>query len=225
LGDYAAALSFWLRMNESRISGVVFVENSGYPLDELREVAIRANQYGREVEFLDASKLMPQHLFHYGFDELLMINEACFNSKLLRVSPHFVKTTGRLTFPRLPRLLNRLPPDYLFAVDCRLGGLFKKEQNLYACTELMLFDTEFYRHRMAALLPTLFGDDVTHLEKAIVSVLALFPGTDRHVLRWPVSVRKVGVGAHWNKPYGSAVETAKETARAVLRPLVPGLWI
>jgi len=37
LGEYQGALEFWLSLSEPRIKGIVFAENTGYPLDSLRE--------------------------------------------------------------------------------------------------------------------------------------------------------------------------------------------
>ena len=39
LKDYQRGLEFWLKLDEPRIGGVVFADNSGYPLDVLQQSA------------------------------------------------------------------------------------------------------------------------------------------------------------------------------------------
>jgi hypothetical protein len=83
LADYSTALDFWLRLNEPRIQQIVFVENSGFPLDEFRRVVATANIYKRDVEFLQsASNWCPPEV-HYGWAELAMVDRAIEESKHL----------------------------------------------------------------------------------------------------------------------------------------------
>jgi hypothetical protein len=51
LADYKWALEFWLTIKSDQIVGIVFAENSGYPLDELKELAARCARKVRDVEF------------------------------------------------------------------------------------------------------------------------------------------------------------------------------
>ena len=70
LNDYKKALDYWLIYPDQRISGIVFVENSGYNLDDLRELVAHGNVYQRKVEFLqyEANEIPP--VLHYGYSEV-----------------------------------------------------------------------------------------------------------------------------------------------------------
>src|ERR1700735_4149006 len=52
LEDYKRALRFWLRYPHPAASRILFLENSGADLSELRAIAETENPFDREVEFL-----------------------------------------------------------------------------------------------------------------------------------------------------------------------------
>ena len=117
LADYATALRFWLRLRDPRIGAVVFADNSGHPLDSLRDLAAAEAPAGLPVEFHSFDFPAPSPNLSYGHPEMQLVNAALDASPALARLPFFAKVTGRYRYPGLPRLLDRLPPDYRVAVD------------------------------------------------------------------------------------------------------------
>ncbi|NJL09515.1 MAG: hypothetical protein HC908_02810 [Calothrix sp. SM1_7_51] len=52
LQDYENSLKFWLTLNDSRIKKLIFIDNSGYPLDSLIQTAESNNIWQRKYEFI-----------------------------------------------------------------------------------------------------------------------------------------------------------------------------
>ena len=225
LEDYRKALHFWLHIDEPRITAIVFVDNSAYPLDELKNLARESNPFNRQVEFMSVAPHEKSRDFTYGHAELAMLDEVVRRSPLILSCAHFVKATGRLQFAGMSRLLDELPPDYVFAVDCRLSGLFSKQQNLYASTQLMFFSVDFYRNHVLDSALRLFTFPQYYFENAIFACVAQCQGLRGAVFRWPVSIQKIGFSGNPQRDYASRKERHKEVLRGWLRRVVPGLWI
>jgi hypothetical protein len=224
LGDYQAGLRFWLGVRDARIGNVVLVENSGYPLDSLREIVAEENPFRRDVEFLRApTRSYPAHV-NYGFAELDMLETVVHDSAVLASSTYFIKANGRLRFPNISRLLDRLPENYLFAVDSRRGYLHAGHDQPYVTTQLMLFSTTFYRANVLGRGATLMNE-TGHLEAFFYNALGPFQDTPGAILRWPINAPPVGYAAHWRKSYDSPRQRAMNLGRAVLRRVAPGVWL
>jgi hypothetical protein len=224
LGDYCKGLRFWLELDEPRIDRLVFVENSGYPLDALRNLAATTNPWQRQVEFLSLNDNRYPRDAHYGYAELSMIDEALVASTALRTATHFIKATGRLTFPTVGRLLKRLPPDCMFAVDCRNSTLLTRLPQLFVSTQLMVFSTAFYKKHLHGSKAEL-KQPLSHIEKLFYWKLLGFKGQPGAMLRWPVNVAPEGVAAHWDKDYSSPKHKIINAARQLSRVLFPNWWI
>ena len=148
LRDYCDGLRFWLEVKEPHITGVVFVENSGHSLDDLRKLAAETNPWRRKIDFVSLDDNDYPADGHYGYAELGMIDQALCTSKLMQDASHFIKASGRLTFPGIGRLLRRIPSDCLFAVDCRDNSFLTKLPQVFVSSQLMIFSTAFYREKM-----------------------------------------------------------------------------
>jgi hypothetical protein len=224
LRDYEAGLRFWLRLEDRRLGDVVVVENSGYPLDALRAIAKDDNPLQRQVEFVAAeTKSYPAHV-HYGYAELDMLETVLKDSTLLRNTQYFVKANGRLRFPSISNLLDRLPADYLFAVDARRPLVPGGPRETYVTTQLMLFSTAFYRAKVLGRGAQLMNE-TGHLEAFFYNALGPFQGAPGAILRWPINVPPVGQAAHWRKSYDAPRQRAVNLGRAMLRKVAPEVWL
>jgi hypothetical protein len=224
LGDYLEGLRFWLELNDERVSDIVFVENSGHSLEALRNLAQSPNYRSKTVEFIS----LPDNDYpadaHYGYAELRMVDQAFDVSELLQRSTHFIKATGRLSFPDISRLLHRLPSGFVCAVDSRSNALFCRVPQIFVSTQLMIFSIPFYRATLYGARNELGGAE-SHIENLFYRKLMPYKGTDGAILRWPVNVSPRGVAAHWEKNYGSRKQKAIDAARAILRIAIPNWWI
>jgi hypothetical protein len=91
LEDYKQAFRLWLACPD--VKSIVVVENSGFDLTVLAEMASRVP--GKNVEFL--SFVCPDFdgSLGKGYGEMLCLEHCLQYSKLLALSPRFLKVTGR----------------------------------------------------------------------------------------------------------------------------------
>lgn len=223
--DYKQALEYWLRLPDPRIEKIVFVENSGYPLDALKVHCEAYNPKDKQVEFLSFCCNNYPEGVHYGYAELDMLDKAVASSRLIAKSDCLIKTTGRLTFPAISKLLDRLPPEYLFVVDCRDKTPFKNYLHPWTTTQLMVFSTRFYKQYIYQTAKLEFGGGVTHLEDAIYRRLVKFKEMSGAIYRFPINVDPVGFAAHWEKNYRSPKQRLLNSIRAAIRKIYPRMWL
>lgn len=226
LSDYLASIKFWLNYDDPRITAIVFVENSGYDLSSLIEFTRASNPNKRPIEFLQlAASPIPNGL-HYGYSELEMIDYAFKNSQLIQSCNFFIKTTGRLYFPKLSKLLNKISPRCNFASDAR-DYSFRKINKHYVITTLFVVQKDFYEKVLLNTRLQMASNGQSHIETLYFYILKpLYKKSSRTLmLRFPFNVDPVGVGAHWNTSYSSLKKKRESFVRSILRVVTPGLWI
>lgn len=224
LRDYCEGMRFWLELNDPRITGLVFIDNSAHPLNTLRELAASTNPWSRQVEFLSIDDNHYPPDVHYGYAELGMIDAALTSSRLLCATSHFIKATGRLTFPDVGRLLDRIPTSCVFAVDSRNTTLLTRHPQMFIATQLMVFAPDFYKEHLLGCKVEL-KKPLTHVEELVFRKLMPFKSRRGAILRWPVNVAPKGIAAHWDKNYSSPRQTLVNAVRAACRILLPNWWI
>ena len=216
LDDYLVALRFWLAHPDERIRRIVFADNSGWPLDAVRETADR-NPYRRHVEIIQAGSNDIPDGVHYGYGELEIL-DALVDLGLIGDST-FIKATGRLRFPAISKLLDRLPENLLFAVDCR-----RRQGVATATTQLFVMRGGFYRDWLYGQKAEIVAGRWAGAEDAVYGVIAPFAGKPGAVLRWPVNCRPSGAAAHWEKSYDGCGQRLHQGVRALARVVTPGWW-
>lgn len=219
--DYEEALRFWITHPDPRLKKIVFIENTGYPLQTLQDAAVAADIYHKKVEFISLQCNGCPPGLSYGYPELTMLDIGLPQSRLFQDSKYIIKTTGRLVFPDLPRLLNRLPDSYMFAVDSRDNKLRGRP---FITTQLMIFASEFYRSRLFGIRDQM-TPQFEFIEHLFYQKLMTFKGQPGAILRWPVNVDPVGRAGHNGKDYSSPQKRALSVARAASRVLLPRWWI
>lgn len=228
LHDYQDALRFWLSLDEPRISGIVFADNSGHPLDSLRELAGQIPN-APPVEFLSFDSPPPPEGLNYGYTEFLLVNDALAHSRFALSARYFIKATGRYRFPDIRRLLQRLPRDFRVALDCKGVRPFKRLKHPMASAPLALFDRAFYLTALAELprrmVPAPPWDGRLHYIEFMLFD-ALYPRRTEPgiILRWPCDCEAHGIGANGDD-YSSPRKRVQRAVRALGRLLCPSLWI
>lgn len=228
--DYVHALRFWLALDEPRIAGVVFADNSGHPLDAVRAAAEPTTGFTprRPVEFHSFDFPAPPAGLNYGWSEFQLVNATLARSDLLAGHPGFIKATGRYTFPDVRRLLDRLPPDFDVAVDCRVCRRPDGKLERLASTPLALFGRDYYARELAPLPEAMVPGPPWNRQQYIEMLLydRLYP--NRHdkgvILRWPCNCEPVGIGANGDD-YRRWPKRARYAVRAVTRRVFPWLWL
>jgi hypothetical protein len=224
LEDYRRSLRYWIDQPDPRLCRILFLENSGHPLDKLKAEATTLPR-GKQVEFIsmNCNDFPPD--MTYGYSELRMMDRGIGQSELARSAGYLIKTTGRLTFPNLPRLLDRLPRGYEFAVDSRNTRAFTEIPQVFVASQLMIFSKPFYERHIRTLWQEMPRRGMPLAEKILWDELIPFRNQPGAILRWPINVDPVGQAAHKQKNYGSPRQRLMSHARGVARIVAPWWWV
>lgn len=230
LRDYAEALRSWFRMKDARIGAIVFADNSGHPLDELKRLADAEAPAGVAVEFHSFDYPAPSSSISYGYPELLLVNETLDTSPSLKRLPHFAKVTGRYQYPDLPCLLDRLPSNYRVALDTT--GVrpwpWRARSNPICGFGLALFQTAFYRRHLldlpSAMRPAPPWSRLQFVEPMLYDRLLPLKHETGVILRWPCNCEPVGVGAN-GEDYRGFRRRLRAGLRSLNRRILPSLWL
>ncbi len=226
LDDYKSALRFWLTFPDARIRNVLFIENTGYPLGELEEIAARENPRGKRVEFvsLDCNWYPPGG--HYGYAELRMLDLGLTQSRLRTRTSHMIKVSGRFTFPSLTRLLDRLPPDFDAVADARAWRTpLRRHEQPQVTTQLILFSHELYAAHLQRCYRELESGEISHMEAIYYQKLAALTGNCKVIMRFPCNATPVGFPAHRDRSYAHPSQRVVNGVRGVVRRVLPNWWI
>src|SRR5579875_540446 len=121
LNDYLNPLRFWIAYPDPRLDKILFLENSGADLSAVRRLVDECDS-NKQVEILSVPGNNIPPGINYGYGEMEMLDCGLAQSELRRATTHMLKITGRLTFPTVTTLLDRLPATFDVAVDCRNRG-------------------------------------------------------------------------------------------------------
>ncbi len=117
--DYMRAFRFWTQNRDPRLSRILFIENSGASLLDFRREAESA--IDKDIEFVSVPPISLPLGLHYGYAEMQMLDYALSQSRHRSITTHMIKATGRLQFPKISALLDRLPAEFDIAVDTCQG--------------------------------------------------------------------------------------------------------
>jgi hypothetical protein len=227
LEDYKRALRFWLRYPHASAERILFLENSGADLSQLREISEADNPLHREVEFLSLRVQEIPSGTNYGYSEMQMLDEGLALSKLRQATTHMIKVTGRLTFPALGKALDRIastnsaPLELM--IDCRRIGLFRHGYD--ARVQLFVCSHSFYDRVLRGSNREMNSTDVRLLEHLIYLKVIPFKGQPGCYLRFPCNVDPVGHFGFKDRRYDSPRTALARSARALLRVIAPDYWL
>lgn len=227
LEDYQKALHYWLNEFKGPLHGIVFVENSGYSLESLKEIAFKFNKHNIATEFLQQLASPLKQGLHYGYSELELIDYAFEKSELISECDYVIKTTGRLYFTKLGNLIKKLPLNYDIAIDIKDYKIFNKEKH-YANTTIFLVKKDFYLKELLNAKRLMAPiNKQAHIEKIYFNILKDFLNSKSYkvLLRFPFTMHPTGFGAHWNFDYSSPKKILISYLRDISRVIFPKLWI
>lgn len=229
LEDYKRALRYWLHYPHTAAERILFLENSGADLGELRAIAERENPLRRAVEFLS----LPVHEIppglNYGYAEMQMLDAGLALSQLRRQTTHLIKTTGRLTFPALGKALDRIErrvrtssAGLELMIDCRKLGFPRRGAD--AQVQLFVCSHEFYDRVLRDASGEMNRDGARLLEQWIFRKVIPFKDRPGCFLRFPCNIDPVGYFGCKDRRYDSLRTAASRRMRALLRVVAPGYW-
>jgi len=224
LEDYKRALRFWLSYPHPAAERILFLENSGTDLSELRAIAEIENPQRRQVEFLSLPAREIPAGTNYGYAEMQTLDEGLTLSKLRLAATHMIKVTGRLTFPALGKALDRVANKAPFElmIDCRKLGLFRRGYD--ARVQIFTCSNAFYDRMLRGANREMNSSDVRLLEHLIYHKVIPFKGQPGYSLRFPCNIDPVGFFGFKNRRYDSPRTAIPRGVRALLRVIAPGYW-
>ncbi len=226
LEDYKRALRFWLSYPHAAAERILFLENSGADLAELRAIAENENRHQREVEFLSLPVRQIPAGTNYGYAEMQMLDEGLALSKLRLSTTHMIKVTGRLTFPALGKALDRIAKSqsvpFELMIDCRKLGVFRRGYD--ARVQLFVCSHNFYDRALRGSNREMNTTDVRLLENLMYRKAIRFKGQPGHYLRFPCNIDAVGYFGFKDRRYDSPRTAVPRKMRALLRVIAPDFW-
>lgn len=223
LADYKEALKMWLHLKDEKITTIIFAENSGYDLTEIEEVFLKENKFQRNYQiFQKIASQVPQGL-HYGYSELELIDEAIIQISLLKDNDFIIKSTGRIYFPKIYLLTQNLVKSHFFIGDSRRFNFFKWSKN-YVLSNLLIFNVKWYKDNLLAKKEIMIDLKISHFETFLFYLLNK-QKSSYIILRFPININPVGIGAHWDVNYQSSKKKFEYLIRGIFRKIFPKIWI
>jgi hypothetical protein len=219
LEHYKRSLVFYARhLTDRTFDRLVFIDNSGYPLDELFETATRA-QIAELVEFVSyKSDVSPENSRYY-----LEINLLCFamkKSNIIVANPGSLiwKITGRYIVQNIASILFTIPRTADLHVNMR--NYPRRTLDFY----LIGYRADsFYRHIGRDLddYRTIRNGEEILREKIDAGS---FEGVEI-TPRFRCTPRLLGVRGFDGAQYGGVNDTLKYIVRSSLNTVAPSVWI
>jgi len=221
--DYMTGFRFWIQNRDPRLKRILFVENSGASLLDFRQEAETAAD--KDIEFVSVPPISLPHGLHYGYAEMQMLDYALSRSRHRSITTHMIKATGRLQFPQISALLDRLPSEFDIAVDTCQALPFGLRPQAFVPTQLFLASHSFYGASLQNSYHNLRPDYPFYIEHLIYERLKEMSDNPRILNRWPISVEPLGIAGYSGKPYDRLSRRVLTTLRAALRKPIPGFWL
>jgi hypothetical protein len=194
LQDYVDALRAWI-VSQHAVRDIVFVDNSGHPLDALQEVVHQHPSSGKRVELISFRTTGYSATRGRSYGELDILETALGRSALLKDAAAFAKVTGRVFIPNFDSIVTAVASD--FDIVGRLS------HNLtWLDTVCVLFRKELF---VRELLPFALAhvDDRARrcIERVLASACLHSIAEGRRWYPLPVEPRVRGVRGLDNRPY------------------------
>jgi hypothetical protein len=226
--DYAGTLKYYLNEHPD-FRRIVFIENSGWPLDRLKSLAEQENPHRKQVEFISLScNDFPRELGK-SYGEMLLLDQGLAQSRVAAEVRYLTKITGRLYLMNVTQLLGAVRRPFEFMVDLRDHGLYEmvgsKNCGRFSDTRCVVTTPAFYDEALRGKYVTLNEEKGRFIENLLYDVAKDPKFMGRTIRRFPVEPDFRGVAGHLNKNYGSLKETVKRRLRAGLRVVAPWLYV
>jgi hypothetical protein len=224
--DYIACFKFYLR-SFPQLRKVVFADNSGWSLDNVRDAVSRDAAPGTALEFVSFQANDFPGVYAKGYGEALLIDRALGQSTLLATTPYFAKMTGRHCLRNLTDIVEKTTPGFDLLCDLRDHGIYEMIGSSRCGRH---FDTRFFvasralydRHFRKAYESHRSGG--YSIEGEFYRITKRIEHSERVVCRFPVEPIYSGLSGH-GKSYDSLPERSKRLVRSLTRRAMPGLRI
>jgi hypothetical protein len=226
--DYAEAVIYYLT-HHPRIRRLVFVENSGWPLEQIRGRALANNPFGKQLEFISLDCNDFPREFGKSYGELMLIERCMDVSHMVRDARYVVKLTGRNQLVNLTALLRTFTEPLDAACDVAENLLYEKlRPNCTArwCeSRVFLFTRAFFDRHLRGKYHLLDESRTTDLERFLYTVVKPLEQSPTIISRFRIEPYFRGLAGHLNKNYSSPAQNVRKAIRGLLRRVAPSVRI
>jgi hypothetical protein len=226
--DYAECLQFYSE-RFPQVQRIVFIENSGWPLDRLRHIAATCNPHRKRFEFISLQCNDFPREYGKSYGEFLLMDRGLEQSELARDAGYLAKLTGRNYLLNLPQIVERVRRKFQLLCDLRDHPLYEwlriPANGRHADTRFLVFTPQFYdRHVRGQYVRC--NESLGFLAEDLFYEIAKNPAVASDVIvRFPIEPQFRGIAGHWNKNYGSGLDRLKQVIRGTGRRIMPWLRI
>ncbi|HYX30374.1 MAG TPA: hypothetical protein VE863_17670 [Pyrinomonadaceae bacterium] len=231
-GSYAKCFEYYLR-SDPLVQRIVLAENSGWPLDRFVDVSSRANLHNKSVEFLSfACNDFPRERGK-SFGELLLIEKAMGQSRLIAESTYVGKLTGRNLLMNVTALLQSISREFDFCCDIRDHNFYQMlglpDCGHHCDSRFFIFTRSYYEQYLQGRHVECSIGNGYLIEGLLFDLVKATESSERVIKRFRVEPDFRGMAGHFirnkAKNYGSPRELWKRRIRACSRRVAPWLYI
>jgi hypothetical protein len=229
---YIDVLRYYLESDaEIGVGGIVFAENSGYPLGKFKSLP---NPRNKKIEFISFECSYPESMpgsVRKGYGELLIINEAIKRSALLKNAVYIAKLNGRIKLLNINELLKSVKRPFELLCDVKdHGWVFRRLQgvktaNPYCDTRFLVFTKNFASSYLSEAHKTVAGK-IVFLETYLYDLIKNPDLCGKIIKRFPIEPYFCGLsGSFKGVRYDSRLGNMVRPMRNFLRHITPWLHI
>ena len=221
LDDYKRAFLFYCQVLKMGVyDRIVYVDNSGHPLDELQEIAVKEG-VDSQIEFISYQSSVDPKINSRFYLEINLIDYFYKNSNLLKNYPDSIiwKVTGRYLIKNISKIISASnDANYDLYINCRNHPY--KVVDFYLVGMSATAYSTIFSNNLALYKGTTDGEIilreyVDQIDKSQLNILT----------RFPVVPRILGTRGFDGNKYGGAKDLTKFYFRSILNVLMPSLWL
>jgi len=215
LNDYIKALQGWI--NNSQVKKIVFCENSNSDLTRLKNLCLDLPAE-KSIEFLSFDGLIDPPERGIGFGEMLIIEYAFKNSKLLSTADFVIKVTGRLYVRNINKLIVAVEKSQYIDIWCDYRRYLTSTVSFIFCAKVSYFQKYIipFKNKVDERYKK------SNFEHALANAIHTSMAAAHHWRPLPFTPRITGISASRNRAYNSSLlfwifrEIYRKTREAVL---------
>ena len=224
LRDYLASLEFYLSLPKKFVDRILFVDNSGSDIKPIEDF-VRAKAADKVVELM--SFRGNNHPVSYGkaYGEFKLMDFGLEHTSLLSDSDYFWKITGRLKVLNLSDLMIPDVTDYDVLCDLHnlpFVGTGKIFANRWMDLRLFSCSVKAYKKLFAGKYAQ-FGPRMN--QGALYEVVMGGRRRMKILPRFPTQPVVSGFSGRHDREYHHGIQRMKTGVRALIRNVVPSIWI
>lgn len=226
--DYLGTLTYYVNRHPD-VRRIVFIENSGWPLDRLKQSVSRRNPHGKAVEFISLNCNQFPRTLGKSYGEMLLLDQGLGRSLVAAKAPYIAKVTGRIYVDNLTRVLRSVRNPFDLMVDLRDHGLYERLRiragDRYADSRFFVVSLRFYNEVLRGKYAQLDEGNLKFVETLLYNIAKDPRYADRTLRRFPIEAYYRGLAGHRDKRYDSPREHLKRSVRGSIRRLAPWLHV